>query len=75
MVSLPPAAIRPSGCFSDGLAIASALNQSDACTAIVSSYKGGCGEVNVHCRTVLSRDAERMVCLDGKATARTCKTH
>lgn len=53
--------------------MARALNQSDACTDMVSSYKGGWGEVNVHCRTVLSRDAERIVCLEGKATARTCK--
>ena len=37
----------------------------------MSSYEGGCGEVNDHCRTVLSLDAERMVCLEGKATART----
>ena len=72
MVSLPPAAIRPLGCFSEGWAKARALNQSEAWTDIVSSYEGGCGEVNDHCLTVLSLDAERMVCLEGKATARTC---
>ena len=71
MVSFPAETTRPSGYAPAGGMKASALMNELDWTAIVSWYVGGCEAAKDHCRTVPSREAEKMTLDEGKTTART----
>lgn len=72
MASLPPEAISPLGNLSDGGSDVRELMWCGDCTITeLSNVKGRCSETRFHCRTVQSREAEKMVFEDGNTTART----